>query len=381
MMKKSLLLGLAFTAVSLAGSVQAQNVPDLKHEFSTPIRASALVTKPNNTSHMVNGAHSNFQAQPQYSDVFLMNIPLTGEQKAMLQTFKSDTNNMMSAKPEPVTSLPSQVQLGMNNVPVLDQGMHGTCVTFATTGALDALYNRGDYISQLCSLEIGNYLTTRSYLPSGWEGSYGPLILDRFREFGLVTMANQTTKGCAGVTQYPRTQMDNTGVSMTLEEYASMSEDINFDIYWYPILTPYERFSTSTRWDNNQADKLLNTVKSALASKDAKANVRLTFGVILLVNHCSVGACAKHNQSSDTWALTKSIRDDQKPSYGGHEMIITGYDDNATAVDNEGVTHKGLLTLRNSWSDKHGDNGDYYMTYDYFKHYTMEVQEVGKDTN
>ena len=30
----------------------------------------------------------------------------------------------------------SAIQLGMNNIPVLDQGQHGTCVTFATTAIL-----------------------------------------------------------------------------------------------------------------------------------------------------------------------------------------------------------------------------------------------------
>lgn len=42
------------------------------------------------------------------------------------------------------------VELGMNSVPVLDQGSYGTCVTFATTAAMDAVLGLGDYISQQC---------------------------------------------------------------------------------------------------------------------------------------------------------------------------------------------------------------------------------------
>ncbi|WBV63527.1 hypothetical protein PGH43_01250 [Legionella pneumophila 130b] len=56
------------------------------------------------------------------------------------------------------TALPSKVELGMNNVPVLNQGSFGTCVTFATTAAIDAALNKGDYISQLCQLQLGLYL-------------------------------------------------------------------------------------------------------------------------------------------------------------------------------------------------------------------------------
>jgi C1A family cysteine protease len=61
---------------------------------------------------------------------------------------------------------------------------------------------------------------------------------------------------------------------------------------------------------------------------------------------------------------------------GGHELVVTGYDDKAVAYDQEGRKHQGLLILRNSWSDEVGDHGEYYMSYDYFKMYVMEVQEI-----
>lgn len=43
--------------------------------------------------------------------------------------------------------IPRSVQLGMNDVPVLEQGQHGTCVTFAVTAALDATLHHGQYSS------------------------------------------------------------------------------------------------------------------------------------------------------------------------------------------------------------------------------------------
>src|SRR3989338_2283243 len=53
------------------------------------------------------------------------------------------------------SELPSKVKVGMQLTHVLDQGYHGSCVTFAVTAALDAALGAGDYISQLCNLELG----------------------------------------------------------------------------------------------------------------------------------------------------------------------------------------------------------------------------------
>src|SRR4029077_16988364 len=87
-------------------------------------------------------------------------------------------------------SLPTNVNLGMNNVPVLDQGMHGTCVTFATMAALDAVYGKENYISQLCNLSLGSYLekiSAGSY-PSGWNGSLNKIVLEQIKTYGIISM-------------------------------------------------------------------------------------------------------------------------------------------------------------------------------------------------
>lgn len=369
-MNKTTLLNLLIITL-LSTPAYAQNRSPA-HFFGAPIQANAVVTKSNVMGY---GLQSNLPMQPQYRTVFLMNIPLTREQKNTLQTFTEDNTSYSS--PTQKSSLPSHVELGMNEVPVLDQGQHGACVTFANTGALDALIAKGDYISQLCSLELGDYLEKLSYLPSGWDGTFGPESLGRLMEFGVVSMTNQTKQSCAGVTAYPGGDMANLGKPMSLDENAKISEGINYDYYWYPLISSTERFAWSSK--NTEApNNLLLNVKQVLASPNAKQTLRLTFGALLPVEYCSAGACAKYHKPDDTWAITKAIKNAKDPEFGGHEMIITGYNDNATAIDNEGTKHTGLLILRNSWSDKHGDNGDFYMTYDFFKQYVMEVQVVGK---
>ncbi|MBA3660395.1 MAG: C1 family peptidase [Gammaproteobacteria bacterium] len=299
--------------------------------------------------------------------VMLMNIKLSPKQYNSL--FAVAPTVMPSLQLD--TGLPASAQLGMNEVPVLDQGMHGTCVTFAVTGALDALIGKGDYISQLCSLELGSELKKNSYLPSGWNGSFGSIILDQIGRFGIVSKATQTTKTCAGVAEYPTREPRNVGKPMSLEEHRGLSENLNQKLFARELLNAYHRFNASFANTQDAEEAFLQTKKALV-----KGN-RLSFGTLLVLSpFCNAGACATHRLKKDTWALTSEIA---KPDQvGGHEMIITGYDDDAIALDQEGKSHKGLFTLRNSWGSNVGDHGNFYMTYDYFKKFVMEVYEITK---
>lgn len=268
--------------------------------------------------------------------------------------------------------LPPAIQLGMNNVPVLNQGRHGSCVTFAVSAALDAALNKGDYISQLCSLELGTHIQNNGYTPSGWDGSWGPIVLEQMMRFGVVSKEAQRTKSCADMYEYPTLDRNNRGKEMLLAEYKNVSENINNKLYWVHLFSNDQVFDWKTDAPEKMQEVLTNT-KQALANGH-----RVTIGAFLiLAQHCKVGACASYQAAKDTWALTKSL---ETPPYeiGGHELVITGYDDNATAYDDQGGKHQGLLTLRNSWGPDVGNNGDFYMSYDYFIKYANEVQEIAE---
>lgn len=331
--------------------------------------------EPISTTVRLNEQGQNILSQGAISkQIMLMNIKLTEKQKRDLLTFKSTNNITPMVQP---TTLPAKKELGMNNVPVLDQGSHGACVTFANTGAIDALLGQGDYVSQLCHLELGKYLEGKSYMYSGWNGSWGTHVLSQIERFGIVNKTKQRAFGCGGLTEYPMASI-NTGSGMSLDEYKNLSESTIEKLSWISLLTLAERFG----WDPNSSkdgDELLLKVKKAIAFKPSYAsNVRLTFATILPISHCNVGACARYHATDDTWALTNAIKNDQEASPAGHEMIITGYDDNAVAIDNEGHEHRGLLTLRNSWGSAAGDYGNYYMTYDFFKQFVLEVQAIAR---
>lgn len=294
----------------------------------------------------------------------LLQIDLSDEEKEQLTKRARE----LLAQPEsflplPEASLfPSKLQLGMNKVPVLDQGHHGTCVTFAVTGALDALIGQGDYVSQVCNLQLGSYLEKKGYGVSGWKGSNTKQVIDQISQYGIVNTEKQRKKGCGGINYYPSyTDIPKTFIEP--EQYYSLSELVFGKIA-----------NWSTIYRRVESDKFLTEVKQALNSGD-----RLVFGVLLpRTDLGTAGAVGKYKTwfDYDTWVLTPEILKDVHNARIGHAMIITGYDDTAVVFDNKGKKHMGLFTLRNSWSGFAGNYGDFYMSYDYFKLLTHDVKRI-----
>ncbi|MBA2711488.1 MAG: hypothetical protein H0U57_12970 [Tatlockia sp.] len=152
----------------------------------------------------------------------LLRIEMSGEEKGYLKqqvTLFLKKPNLTEEHP----TLPARAELGMNKVPVLDQGIHGTCVTFAVTGALDAIIAKGDYVSQLCNLQLGKYLESRGSGYSGWEGSNAIDVINQISQYGIMNKANQKSLGCGGLTRYPLFSR-NTGNEMEPEQFGKKSE-------------------------------------------------------------------------------------------------------------------------------------------------------------
>ena len=350
-MHKSLIIAktsIVLTAALFATSAQA-------FEFTSPVTIQATVTK--------NGAASNAK-----KDVKLMRIKLSSKEQMALMNYTPKKTHLLNASSS--AGLPSSINLGMNDVPVLDQGMHGSCVTFALTAALDALIYKSDYISQLCYLSLGKTLEDDSYYPSGWWGTFGGIALDQISRFGVVDKKKESTEVCGGLKTYPSEDFLEEGTGITPKSYKEVSEDVSGKFNYVQLMNPMLRFESQFA-DKDQAANVLNQVKTALA----KGN-RLLVGVYLQMSpYCGAAACATRNKANDTWALTDQL-DLPPTNFGGHEMVVYGYDDNAVAYDRKGTQHRGLLILRNSWGEDVGDNGNFYMSYDYFKKLIMEVHEI-----
>ncbi len=266
----------------------------------------------------------------------------------------------------------ASVQLGMNNLPVFDQGPHGSCVTFAASAAVSAALNQGDYVSELCQLQLGRYLEQNGYMLSGWDGAFGSVVLSQMQSFGIVSKETQRQQGCGGYKEYPVNTLDEPTEGLSLADYHPLSESFPDNLGWSVLLDQYQVFS-----DKVNPDTTLEQVKASL-----KAGDRMIFGVMLFrMDEGVAGAVGRYKSIDDTWVLTPEIVSaiySKNVEVGGHEMVITGYDDNATATDSKGRVYKGLLTLRNSWGTGYGNQGTFYMSYDYFKALTLEIQRIRK---
>lgn len=264
----------------------------------------------------------------------------------------------------------TSIKLGMNNVPVLNQGMHGTCATFAVTGALDALMGKGDYISQVCHLTLGQYLSTHAYQLSGWDGAYSENVLGQINTYGIINKEKEKTQGCAGLTEYPAMDITSPANEMSTDEFHQLSEEAassqRYDVT--KVLDFYEFINR----EKTPTD-VVKSIKNSLSKGD-----RLVIGVIVTTAD-GVGTYGKYHQKEDSWVITQEVSSAIKSdNYGGHAMIITGYDNNAVATDIHGKAHKGLFILRNSWGKNAGDEGNYYMSYDYLSNLGYDITRIRK---
>lgn len=288
-------------------------------------------------------------------------------QQKLAAQFNSDTASFSAAAP--AGTLPPAASLSMANYPVLDQGQHGTCVTFADTGVLDAAVLKPDYISQLCNLELGKTLAKDdTNYPSGWDGSTNELVLQQIDKYGIVTMSYQKQYSCASRFEYPLDNEQDTGVPMSIDMFKRHSEMILRYMSYKVLLSTAESFTNT-----GKRSELLNAVKQSIVNGH-----RLVIGMLVDTNYHNVGAFGKYKVPQDSWIITPDIKKDAKNGaiHDGHAVIITGYDDNAVIAGPNKTKQVGVLTLRNSWSDKAGDHGDYYMSYDYFTKLATELVEV-----
>ncbi len=227
---------------------------------------------------------------------------------------------------------PRVVDLGMGNVPVLHQGHHGTCVTFAETAALDALHNAGDYISQECLLALGNYkYNTHEWEMSGWDGLYVHNGPNRLKMYGIVSKDN-----C------PFTYPD-TFSTLSPAEYKSLSFGKQWANHFKAEFLPMEN---------------INAVREQLDSGN-----RVVIASLLNLIDSKAGYPIDATHPTGYWRLPDNEQDRMeffKDMYmygaiGGHALIITGYDD-----------FEQRFKIRNSWGTRFGDNGDFYMSYEYY---------------
>lgn len=298
--------------------------------------------------------------------VYLQRYPLTAKER---QALADRVRTQSAATSFNSMSIEATTQLGMNHVPVLNQGGYGSCVTFANIAAIDALLAPEDYISLWCHLTLGQYLEEHSKnYQSGWDGSFGEIVLNQIYYYGAIRQSEERMIRCGNVDSYGAAGA--TRAKMSLADFNQHSESLS-NISWFPVLNYMEGFYFKAK----KMTDILNQVKATLYAGD-----RMTLGFLIDEHEIFIGAIGKHHTKNDTWVMTPEIEKNLLDGNvnAGHEVIITGFDDEAVVYDSHGVGHQGVLTLRNSWGEQAGDHGDYYMTYDYFLLMAVEVQRIFK---
>jgi C1A family cysteine protease len=211
----------------------------------------------------------------------------------------------------------------MSNVPVLDQGQEGTCVTFSSTAALDAVLKQGDFISQQCSLMLDDSLGT-----SFWNGANMPSeIIVPLQQNGVVAQGD-----CPST--YPDTSATlDVPTYQTLVSPAESATVANVE---------YEYFAAAN----------LASLKAAL-----QQGHRVLIGFhVYTGSQQAVQGFNVNGQVGGLWACKQGSSPNYcRPSMSGHEVLVVGFDDS-----------QQLLKIRNSWGTSVGDSGDYFMTYTFF---------------
>lgn len=286
------------------------------------------------------------------------------------QAFK----DVMQARLDNIKSIKSQgehLDLTMNNVPVFDQGMHGTCATFALTAAIDASLYHSDRMSQLCLLQLQRSLnqTNQTLFPTvAWEGTMVDRLYHLIVRYGYIPKTRENEAQCGGLSAYPNQSAD-TGSPMYLQFYSGFNDRI-YQTGLDTLLSTQEAFSLNT-----DTHDVLQNIKTALKKKQ-----RVVVGLAFDPSFNS-GFVGKTKVPFDTWIITPSLK--QKISSGDYEkigfhaVVIYGYDDEAVVSDQDGQRiNQGVFKLRNSWGEYFGDKGDGYVTYDYLQLMIAEAQAV-----
>lgn len=230
---------------------------------------------------------------------------------------------------------PLQKDLGMAGVPVLDQGQYGTCVTFASTAALDALVQRGDYLSQQCTLAL-----LKGLGDDIWNGAYYPSqVINPLKLYGVVSKAD-----CP-------------------QAYANPSQTL--------AVTAYKAYVSKEVSVANVTIKYVNGAKVEDAKRALDAGHRFAIGFQLQGNSTEAVrgfdvVYQGQKYKGGLWACKQN----GSPNYcassnAGHEVVIIGYDD----------TQK-LFKIRNSWNASMGLNGDYFMSFEFFAKMVIDGTEI-----
>ncbi|MDQ2993721.1 MAG: C1 family peptidase [Pseudomonadota bacterium] len=294
-------------------------------------------------------------------------------------------NSMMTRATGTRNALPTRINLTMNKVPILNQGEYGTCVIFAFTAAIDAALGKGDYVSQVCLLQLSSHLADYSYWGNAWDGSLSHWTIAQIRQYGIISKADEKNGVCNDMRDYPlHYNESHLQQKMSLIDYHKYSQNVlSYNSRGGVAIEPQLLFKFANYYDYDKFDKYitlsnntdgwvtpeesLTAVRKALAEGN-----RVVLGVLLHADYMWSG---RNKVLHDTWFADKALKQAFKNQnnsaneaiWGYHEVVLYGYDDTVTVTNAKGEKQKGVFLVRNSWGTITPCKGVEFMTYDYFK--------------
>lgn len=221
-----------------------------------------------------------------------------------------DHRDLMFSLPHKMEDLPSKVDLRTDELPTFDQGSLGSCTANAVSNAF--------------AFSVNKQKEEKLYVPSRLFIYYNTRILEGNEDRDTGATLRNTVKamnkvGTCGEDIWP----------YEIPKFTNKPTDDCYKIAKGNKAIKYERLTRS-----------LNDFKSCLASG---------FPFVC-------GFAVYESFQSKEMAKTGKMKmpDKSEKFYGGHAIIVMGYDDETQC-----------FIVRNSWGKRWGDKGHFYMPYEY----------------
>jgi C1A family cysteine protease len=290
----------------------------------------------------------------------LINYTSTGSQNEYTQD--ASGNNFFTTPAKPLScasSLPTQIDNSTSVAfpPIGDQGSQASSVAFAST------YYQLSYEYCRQSSNCDNKNQQQAIFSPAWTYN----LLNGGQDLGLgmtdpfILLA---THGALLWSEFPYQSTDN-GLSVLKWPQNSQS--------W---MTALSRRTTQESWISTaNGQTSLSQIKCALSSGHVLYSV--------LSSSCFENLSPQQVTVQNQEGITKQTRSIIiNPSFSPDlAQVIVGYDDTATYLDAQNISHTGMLKLANSWGTSWADSGFYWVPYDLVFNLTNNQSFIGLFAN
>ena len=283
----------------------------------------------------------------QYSDSAMQNHSLA--RSRLMFSFASQTDSLnhlrqiLLKKGISPQSLPSSVDWSNYLPPIESQGYQGSCVGWATGYYYrTALETKEERWNNEDIMHIMSPAWVYNQINGGYDaGSWQKNAMDLFVKKGAATWGIMPYDDTDYLTQPQQWQIDQASVFK------------GKDTQWL----------TNKYWHEQLTDTDIETLKMYLSS-----NGPIVVALYTAQPFFDVCRNTTLTLSSSVCVMSPDMYDGIS-NFGGHAVILTGYDDKVFYVDKSGNKHYGAFKMVNSWGIDWGYSGLVYISYDFAKRY------------